>query len=39
MFKEKGTLILTKFTEQVKDWPTFIKKVRNNVEKDDSDVI
>ncbi|CDW71853.1 ef-hand calcium-binding domain-containing protein 6-like [Stylonychia lemnae] len=39
MFKERGLQILTGLTEKIPDWKTFIKRIRQNVQKDDANII
>jgi hypothetical protein len=39
MFKEKGTQLLSKLIERVKDWKFFIKKIRREASKDDPNII
>ena len=39
MFKEKGQIIMTTLHEQIKDWEAFMKKVKLNVQPDDSNII
>jgi Ca2+-binding EF-hand superfamily protein len=39
MFKEKGLQIITGLTTKIKEWPHFIKKLRENADPDDIDII
>jgi hypothetical protein len=39
MFKEKGINIMTKVSQKVKDWPKFMKDLKNQVDKENPNTI